>query len=104
MANRTCTTKNPCSQHNLEALRARRAELEQKRATAQALVESTAVAAAVDKAHVAVSKAHTAINRASASVPRAYSEGVSDGKSIAVAAYKAQSWWDRLMNHKPEGF
>ena len=98
---RTCTVKNPCSEHTLEALRARKAELEEKleheRATAQALVESEAVAAAINKAH-------TAINRASAGVPRAYSLGFSDGKQATVAAYKAQSWWDRLMNRTPDGF
>ena len=101
---RTCTTKNPCSQHSLEALRVRRAKLQQEKATAQTLVESTAVAAAVDKAHVAVDKAHTAINKASAGVPRAYSQGFSDGKQATAAAYKAQSWWDRVLNRTPEGF
>ena len=101
MTNRTCSIKAPCSQHNLEALRLKKAELEQKleheKAAAQAVVESTAVAQALDKAH-------TAINRASAGVPRAYSQGFSDGKQAAVAAYKAQGWWDRLMNRTPDGF
>ena len=101
MTNRTCSVKNPCREHTLEALKARKVELEEKleqeRATAQALVDSTAVAAAIEKAHVAT-------NRASAGVPRAYSLGFSDGKQAAVAAYAAQSWWSRLLNRKPEGF
>ena len=97
MTKRTCTTKNPCSKHSSEGQRARAAELLQEKATAQAVVESTAVAQAVDKAHVA-------INRANASVPRAYSKGVSDGKQATVAAYKAQSWWSRVLNRTPEGF
>ena len=101
MTNRTCSIKNPCSQHTLEALRLKKVELEQKleheKVTAQALVESTAVAQALDKAH-------TAINRASAGVPRAYSQGFSDGKQSTVAAYKAQGWWSRLLNRTPKGF